>query len=137
MLQFDKSITFNNKEIDVFTIGELLVDMISNDYDDDFNCSEYTKHFGGSPANIAMNVKRLGANSAIYAAVGEDGLGNYLINNLKSNKIDTSYINKVKHSTSMVLVSKSKKHLYQYFTVGLIIILNIMINLVKQLKAVK
>ena len=109
MLQFDKSITFNNKEIDVFTIGELLVDMISNDYDDDFNCSEYTKHFGGSPANIAMNVKRLGANSAIYAAVGEDGLGNYLINNLKSNKIDTSYINKVKHSTSMVLVSKSKK----------------------------
>ena len=33
MFSFDNILKFNNKEIDVFTIGELLVDMISNDYD--------------------------------------------------------------------------------------------------------
>ena len=55
MFSFDSKLNFSNKEIDVFTIGELLVDMISNDYDDNFDCNQYTKHFGGSPANIAMN----------------------------------------------------------------------------------
>lgn len=108
MFSFDSKLNFSNKEIDVFTIGELLVDMISNDYDDNFNCNQYTKHFGGSPANIAMNIKKLGANAAISSSVGNDGLGNYLINHLKNNNIDTSYINKVNNSTSMVLVSKSK-----------------------------
>lgn len=108
MFSFDNKLNFSNKEIDVFTIGELLVDMISNDYDDNFDCNQYTKHFGGSPANIAMNIKKLGGNAAISSSVGNDGLGDFLINHLKSNNIDTSYINKVNNSTSMVLVSKSK-----------------------------
>ena len=108
MFSFDNTLKFNNKEIDVFTIGELLVDMISNDYDDSFDCSQYTKCFGGSPANIAMNLKRLGGNSALSSAVGNDGLGDFLINHLKNNNIDTRYISKVDNSTSMVLVSKSK-----------------------------
>ena len=108
MFSFDNTLKFNNKEIDVFTIGELLVDMISNDYDDSFDCSQYTKYFGGSPANIAMNIKRLGGNSALSSAVGNDGLGDFLINHLKNNNIDTRYISKVDNSTSMVLVSKSK-----------------------------
>ena len=50
MFSFDSKLNFSNKEIDVFTIGELLVDMISNDYDDNFDCNQYTKHFGGSPS---------------------------------------------------------------------------------------
>ena len=108
MFSFDNTLKFNNKEIDVFTIGELLVDMISNDYDDNFDCSQYTKCFGGSPANIAMNIKRLGGHSALSSAVGNDGLGDFLINHLKNNNIDTRYISKVDNSTSMVLVSKSK-----------------------------
>ncbi|MGL5378483.1 carbohydrate kinase family protein [Clostridium sp.] len=108
MFHFYNTINFQNKEIDVFTIGELLVDMISDDYDDNFNCNHYTKYFGGSPANIAMNIKRLGGNPLILASVGNDPLGSYLVNNLKDNNIDTSYINKVNCSTSMVLVSKSK-----------------------------
>lgn len=108
MFSFDNKLNFSNKEIDVFTIGELLIDMISNDYDDNFDCNQYTKHFGGSPANIAMNIKKLGGNAAISSSVGNDGLGDFLINHLKNNNIDTSYINKVNNSTSMVLVSKSK-----------------------------
>ena len=108
MFNFDKSFTFNDKELDVFTIGELLVDMISDDYDDNFNCSSYSKYFGGSPANIAMNIKKLGGNSIIAASVGKDSLGDYLIDCLKKYNIDTKYINKVDKSTSLVLVSKSK-----------------------------
>lgn len=107
MINFNEVLKFEDKNIDVFTIGEVLIDMISDDYSDNFQCNNYTKFFGGSPANIAMNVKRLGANSAIASAVGKDGLGDFLIQHLEDNNIDTSYISKVDYSTSMVLVTKS------------------------------
>lgn len=109
MLDFDKTIYFENKNIDVFTVGELLIDMISSDYGDDFSSSSYSKFFGGSPANIAMNIKKLGANSAISSCVGNDGLGDFLISHLENNGIDTNYIEKTDHSTSMVIVTKSKE----------------------------
>lgn len=108
MINFNDSLNFDNKAIDVFTIGELLIDMISTDYDDNFNCNNYSKHFGGSPANITMNINRLGGKSTIAACVGKDGLGDFLVNHLKNNNVDTSFINRVNYSTSMVLVTKSK-----------------------------
>lgn len=108
MFHFSDTLNFKNKDIDVFTIGELLIDMISTNYGDNFNCNNYTKYFGGSPANISMNIKRLGGNSAIAACVGKDGLGDFLIQHLEDNNIDTSYISRVDSSTSMVLVTKSK-----------------------------
>ncbi|WP_307992133.1 carbohydrate kinase [uncultured Clostridium sp.] len=108
MIYFDEVLEFKEKNIDVFTIGELLIDMISDDYSDNFQCDVYTKHFGGSPANIAMNVKSLGANSAIASSVGKDGLGDFLIKSLKEKNINTDYIRRVDYPTSMVLVTKSK-----------------------------
>lgn len=108
MINFNDTFKFESKDIDVFTIGEVLIDMISSDYGDNFESNNYTKHFGGSPANIAMNVKRLGANSAIASCVGKDGLGDFLIQHLENAHIDTDYINKVDAPTSMVLVTKSK-----------------------------
>lgn len=108
MFKFEDKIEFQNKKNDILTVGELLIDMISADYDDDFECNTYNKFFGGSPSNIAMNVKKLGINSLVASAVGKDGLGRFLINHLKESNIDTSCIQQVDYSTSMVLVTKSK-----------------------------
>jgi fructokinase len=105
---FNEVLELKEKKFDIFTIGELLIDMISDDYSDNFQCNNYTKYFGGSPANIAMNVKRLGAESTIASSVGKDGLGDFLIQYLQNNYIDTSYISRVDFPTSMVLVTKSK-----------------------------
>lgn len=107
MFNFEQPFVFNEKEFDLFTMGELIVDMISDDYDD-VNCKGYTKHFGGSPANIAMNVKKLGGNSVIAASVGKDNFGKYLIDCLNKRNINTNYINQVDKATSMVVVTKSK-----------------------------
>lgn len=109
MFNFKNVVKFENKRFDVFAIGELLVDMISDDYDADNSCNKYSRYFGGSPANITMNIKRLGGNPIISASVGNDRLGEFLINNLKKNNINTEFINKVNNSTSMVLVTKSKE----------------------------
>jgi len=108
MFEFNEKIIFKNKNIDILTIGELLVDMISEDYGDDFECSTYNRYFGGAPSNIAINTKRLGVNSLVASCVGSDGLGKFLINSLDEVGIDTRCVDISKYSTSMVLVNKSK-----------------------------
>lgn len=108
MFKFDDRIVLKDRENDILTVGELLIDMISTEYSDNFECTTYNKFFGGSPANIAMNVKKLGANSLIASSVGEDGLGKFLINYVGEVGLDTSCIQKVDYSTSMVMVTKSK-----------------------------
>jgi len=109
MFELDRSIEFQNKRNDILTVGELLVDMITAEYDDNMNCNEYHRFFGGSPANIAMNVRMLGIKSLVASAVGKDGFGKFLIDHLQKSKINTSNIQQVDHaSTSLVVVSKSK-----------------------------
>lgn len=108
MYKLNDKIHFTNNSNDILTVGELLIDMISADYDDNFECDTYHKFFGGSPSNIAMNVKKLGISSIVASAVGEDAMGKFLINQLQKAGIDTSYLQRVNDSTSMVLVTKSK-----------------------------
>lgn len=108
MLKFNDKINFHNRKNDVLTVGELLIDMISSEYGDDFECDTYNRYFGGSPANIAMNVKKLGIKSIVASAVGSDSLGKFLISRVNDSGIDTGCIQQVDYSTSMVLITKSK-----------------------------
>ncbi|CAM3539157.1 carbohydrate kinase family protein [Marinicrinis lubricantis] len=108
MFEFQNVITFQDRAIDVLTIGELLIDLIAAEYDDALEDTAYYRFFGGSPANIAMNLRKLGINSQIAAAVGKDRLGDFLIQRLQSVGIEPDLIEKVSESTSMVLLNKSK-----------------------------
>jgi fructokinase len=108
MFNVNSKIEFKDKEYDILTVGELLIDMISADYSEDFECNTYNKFFGGSPANIAMNTKRLGINSLVASSVGKDGLGRFLMNHLEAAGLDSSCVHMVDYPTSMVLVTKSK-----------------------------
>jgi sugar/nucleoside kinase (ribokinase family) len=108
LFDYNKSISFNKKEIDVLSVGELLIDMIAAEYSDSFESKTYHKFFGGAPANIAVNVTRLGGNSLIVATVGKDGLGQFLVNQLKKEGVGTGLIEQVDRSTSMVMITKSK-----------------------------
>lgn len=108
MMDFERKINFERKSNDLITIGELLIDMISEDYSDDHRGRVYHRYFGGSPSNVAINAKRLGIKSKIAAAVDNDGLGDYLIQTLLQEDMDISTIQRVDESTSMVLISKSK-----------------------------
>ncbi|QJD84051.1 carbohydrate kinase family protein [Cohnella herbarum] len=108
MFGFDDKIMFQNKNNDILTVGEILIDMISTEYGDNFESSNYSKFFGGSPSNIAMNVKKLGIRSHVASAVGDDGLGSFLIDQLRNADIDTKGIQHTEYSTSMVVITKSK-----------------------------
>ncbi|GJM79799.1 hypothetical protein HMSSN139_22950 [Paenibacillus sp. HMSSN-139] len=89
MIQLDDRFTFEAKSNDLLTIGELLVDMIANDYGDESQGDGYTRFSGGSPSNIAINANKLGIRSRIVSAVGRDGLGTYLIKRLEDAGMDT------------------------------------------------
>ncbi|MGZ7443043.1 carbohydrate kinase family protein [Paenibacillus sp. TH7-28] len=109
MFNFDHPIELQNNSNDLLVAGEILIDMISADYNDDFTCHTYHRFFGGSPSNIAMNAKKLGIRPVVASAVGEDGLGAFLINELNNAGIDTSYVQRAAdYSTSMVVVTKSQ-----------------------------
>lgn len=109
MFTLDRKIQFENKGNDILTIGETLIDMISEDYDQTGETTTYKNYFGGSPANIAMNVKKLGIRSLAASAVGKDGMGTFLINHFRKAGIDTGLLQQVDYSTSMVVVTKSKE----------------------------
>lgn len=107
MLEFNKQVPLKEGNNDLLTIGELLIDLISEEYDCT-KSSTYHRHFGGSPSNIAMNVRKLGGSAQVVAAVGKDPWGTNLIEQLVNAGIDTSTIQQVDESTSLVVVNRSK-----------------------------
>ena len=107
MIALKSAYAFGDKKNDVLAVGELLVDMVSIAQIDSLGAYEYRQYFGGSPANIAMNVKKLGVNSLVVACVGQDRLGDFLINHLNAAGISAEYIQRADDSTSLVVVNKS------------------------------
>lgn len=107
MFDFEKQLTFDAKQLDLITVGEMLVDMIADDYGALEKNAAFHRFFGGSPANIAANTRRLGIQSLVVSSVGNDGFGQFLLEHLTSIGAETSYVQQVPASTSLVVVSKS------------------------------
>jgi len=107
VFEFEASIPLSDKKYDILTVGELLIDMMTTEYDDSDQCDMYRKLFGGSPSNIALNVKNLGITPLVASAVGDDGFGRFLVDQLQQADIATDLIQRVDDSTSMVVVTKS------------------------------
>ncbi|GAB6100333.1 5-dehydro-2-deoxygluconokinase [Halanaerocella petrolearia] len=110
MFEFNQGMNFDNTELDVLTVGEVLVDIISDKLVSSLKeTKSFNRYFGGSPANIAINIKKLGAKSGLISKVGVDGLGEYLIEKLQVSGVDTrGIISDVNYNTSAVLVTQSK-----------------------------
>ena len=65
--------------IGVVVAGEVLVDLLSTEPTDDLGqAPSFERHPGGSPANLASNLARLGVPVALVSSVGDDGWGRFL-----------------------------------------------------------
>ena len=60
---------------------------------------------GGKGANQAVAMARLNGNVSMIGKVGEDGFGQTLINALKNDKVDTTYIKTTKGATGVALIT--------------------------------
>ena len=59
---------------------------------------------GGKGANQAVAAARLGANVSMLGRVGNDNFGDFLLDNLKSNHVDTTFIRRDKASTGTATI---------------------------------
>ncbi len=65
-------------------IGELLADITTDDDCDGLaEARSFRMMQGGSPANVAANIKYLGGHAALVSALGNDGIGKFLLAAIK------------------------------------------------------
>lgn len=80
-------------DIDLLAIGETLIDFISVETTDSLRHAATFQRFpGGSPANIAMYVAKLGGAAAIVSKVGVDAFGQFIADELRGHGVNTEYL---------------------------------------------
>jgi fructokinase len=83
----------NEPDIDVLTIGETIVDFISIEPAESLSeAATFRRYLGGSPANIAVNVSKLGGRSAIISKTGIGAFGQFLKGELQYHGVNTNYL---------------------------------------------
>lgn len=98
------------RNIDIISVGELLIDFISSDFVAHLSDAKYfTKFMGGSPANMVMNMTRLGNKGYLVATLGNDDMGDFLMDFITSYGVNGSLINRVEVPTTLILVTRSKE----------------------------
>lgn len=111
MSGLDSRYRFKDCEIDLISFGELLVDMITNEEEALLSEAEqFSKFFGGSAGNVAVNSKRLGAKTRMLTRVGKDPFGDFLLNELQRENVNIETIQiDQKRKTPLVFVNKTSK----------------------------
>ncbi len=89
------------EQFTVVGIGEILWDI--------FPEKPERKELGGAPGNFAYHVARQGCHSCVVSAVGNDALGNEVIELLSKKKLN-SIIERINSPTGTVLVSFDEKN---------------------------
>lgn len=80
-------------DLDLLAVGEALIDFISvEEASRLLDAHTFRKYMGGSPANIAINVARLGGRSAILAKTGVGAHGQFIRAELERAGVQTDYL---------------------------------------------
>ena len=97
------------RPFDLLAAGELLIDFISTDFADSLDDVHHFKRLmGGSPANMCMNMSRLGNQTLLASSVGEDDMGHWVYQQVEQVGVDVRLIAKVTQPTTLILVTRSK-----------------------------
>jgi fructokinase len=96
-------------DIDVLAIGEVVIDMISQEPAAHLREAEtFRRYLGGSPANIAVYVAKLGGRGALIAKTGIGGFGQFIKAELRRYGVITDYL-RMDHRvhTTVIFVARS------------------------------
>ena len=87
-------ITFDeNRKYDLICVGRIAVDFNPIDYNCPLEDSmTFRKYIGGSPANIAVGLARLGKKVGFFARVSDDQMGTFAENYFRKEGIDISRV---------------------------------------------
>ncbi|UFJ42676.1 5-dehydro-2-deoxygluconokinase [Brevibacillus humidisoli] len=87
-------VTFDGeKPLDFIAMGRLCIDLNANEINRPMEETvTFTKYVGGSPANIAIGLSRLGMKTGFIGRVADDQMGRFIVRYLHQNQIDTSCV---------------------------------------------
>jgi 5-dehydro-2-deoxygluconokinase len=81
------------KTLDFAAIGRLCIDLNANEINRPMEeTMTFTKYVGGSPANIAIGMSRLGKKTAFIGKIADDQMGRFIDGYLRRNDIDTANV---------------------------------------------
>jgi 5-dehydro-2-deoxygluconokinase len=93
------------KEYDVITFGRSSIDLYSQNIGSPFNdIKGFDAFVGGSPLNIAVGCARLGVNASLLTAVGNDKVGEFILNFLEKEGVNIHAIPVKKGARSSAVV---------------------------------
>lgn len=79
--------------VEIFTLGRLIVDLYADQLHTPLrDVTSFSKYLGGSAANTAVGLARLGARVGLISRVGPDDFGQFLLNRLRDEGVDTSMV---------------------------------------------
>lgn len=98
-IEFDQS-----KPLDVIPIGRIAIDFNPTDMNRPLSESRnFNKYVGGSPANIAVGLARLGKKVGFIGKVSDDQHGDFVIDYFKKDGIDVSNVVRAKNGEKIGL----------------------------------
>jgi 5-dehydro-2-deoxygluconokinase len=97
----------DSRAYDLLTMGRSSIDLYAHQIGVPLTgVSSFDAYVGGCPTNICVGVRRLGLKSTLLTAVGEDEVGDFLLQFLRTEGIDTDFIpRKPGRRTSAVIMS--------------------------------
>lgn len=105
LIEFD-----NNKPMDLVLIGRATIDFNPNEIHRTLDkVRTFTMYLGGSPANIAIGVNRLGKKVGFIGAVSDDQFGDFIVNTMADAGIDTTQIVRAKNGEKLGLTFTEMK----------------------------
>ena len=87
----------------IVSFGEILFDLIEGE-----------PHLGGAPLNLAVQLKRLGADASIISAVGRDRLGDAVFSALEQYGMSSQYVRRCDYPTGTVSVTLDAEKVPRY-----------------------
>ena len=82
-----------NRPLDVIPVGRVAIDFNPTDYHRPLSQSQhFNKYLGGSPANIAVGLARLGRKAGFLGKVSDDQFGDFVTSYFENEGIDVSHI---------------------------------------------
>ena len=94
-----------DKKYDVITMGRSSIDLYSQDIGVPFNdIKGFDAFVGGSPLNIAVGCARLGVNASLLTGIGKDKVGEFIVNFLNNEGVNTHCIPTKTQSRSSAVV---------------------------------
>ncbi len=114
-IEFDMS-----KPLDFIPIGRIAIDFNPTDmYMPLSRSGNFNKYVGGSPANIAVGLARLGKKVGFIGTVSDDQFGDYVVEYFDKEGIDTSHVTRAKNGEKLGLtfteiLSKEESSILMY-----------------------